>query len=145
MTGDDDRGILGRIAPPAPDRSAPAASVDVLLVDGDAGFREHLARILRRSAHSVVEAGSAAEASAAVRGGCAPRLLVVDLAGVTRPERAALGGLLREPGCAGLPVVVLSRDGEATPGIDAAARLLRPVDAAELVAVVRRLCGTLDR
>jgi hypothetical protein len=49
-------GILGRIAAPSVDTSVPAGPVDVLLVDADEGFRAHVTRLLRRNAHTVVEA-----------------------------------------------------------------------------------------
>ncbi len=137
-------GILGRIAPPSAERIVPASSIDVLLVNADPEVRARMAALLRRSSHTVVEAESAGGAAAAVRGGCTPRLLVLDLEGVSRSERSALAALQQEPACAGVPVLVLSRIGsEEPPGLVPAASLLKPVDAAELVAAVRRLCGTL--
>lgn len=137
-------GILGRIAAPPLERTVPASSIDVLLVDADADLRARMAGLLRRSSHTVVEAESAAAAAAAVRGGCTPRLLVLDLEGVSRSERNGMAALPLEPACAGVPVLVLSRIGsEEPPGLAPAASLLKPVDAGELVAAVRRLCGTL--
>ncbi len=139
-------GILGRIAPPPPERSVPASSVDVLLVNADADFRAKMAGLLRRNSHTVIEAGSAAEASDAVRNGCTPRLLILDLEGATGDERSALAALPQEPACAGAPVLVLSRVGnEEPPGLRPAVSLLKPVEASELVDAVRRLCGTLGR
>jgi CheY-like chemotaxis protein len=143
---EDDRtgGILGRIAAPTPERTVPASSVDVLLVDADAELRARMAALLRRNSHTVVEADSAAAASAAVRSGCAPRLLVLDLDGASRAERSALAALPQEPACEGAPVLVLSRNGnEAPPGLQPVVSLLKPVEASELVDAVRRLCGTL--
>lgn len=137
-------GILGRIAAPPPERDVPASPIDVLLVDADPGFRARMADLLRRSSHTVVEAESAIGAADVVRGGCTPRLLVLDLEGVSRAERSAMAALPQEPACAGVPVLVLSRaDNEHLPGLAPAESLLKPVDAAELVAAVRRLCGTL--
>lgn len=145
MSQDDHAGgILGRIAAPSQDRATPASSVDVLLVEADDVLRERVAGLLRRNSHSVVEAESAAAAADAMRCGCSPRLLVLDLEGARRTERSALATLLQEPSCSGAPVVVLSRVGnEDLPGLRPAASLLKPVDAAELVEAVRRLCGTL--
>ncbi|MEY2668801.1 MAG: hypothetical protein RJA59_1439, partial [Pseudomonadota bacterium] len=94
--------------------------------------------------HSVIEAESAATAAGAVRDGCAPRLLLVDLDGTSPAERTALSALGRDPACGGAPVAVLSRaENEELPGLRPAGRVLKPVEAAELVEMVRRLCGTL--
>jgi len=139
-------GILGRIAPPPPDRAVPASSVDVLLVNADGDFRAKMAALLRRNSHTVIEAGSAADAASAVRSGCTPRLLLLDLEGASVAERSALAALPQEPACAGAPVLVLSRIGnEEPPGLRPAVSLLKPVEASELVDAVRRLCGTLGR
>lgn len=139
-------GILGRITAPPPERTVPASPVDVLLVGAEAEVRGTVAGLLRRAAHTVFEAESAAAAAEAVGLGCAPRLLVMDLEGASPAERSALSALGRAPGCSGAPVLVLSRSGtEELPGLRPAAHVLKPVDAAELVDAVRRLCGTLGR
>lgn len=141
---DDGRpeGILGRIAPPPPDRSAPASPVDVLLVDDDGEFRARVARLLRRNAHTVVEVASPGEGADAVERGCAPRLLLV---GVERPAaagREALVALRALPACAGVALVALCRqEGDVPAGLRASVTLLKPVEATELVEAVRRLCG----
>ncbi len=147
---DDPRagGVLGRISGSAPDsapgKSALASPVDVLLASADAVVRGRMAGVLRRSAHTVVEVESAAESVEAVRQGCAPRLLLLDLEGTSPADRRAFASLRQAPGCAGAPVVVLSRVGtDETPGLSPEVSLLKPVDAAELVEAVRRLCGTL--
>ena len=142
--GDGDRpdGILGRIAPPAPERRVPASSVDVLLVRGDERFTARVTALLRRNAYSVVEVPAPAEALATVRGGCQPRLVVVDLDGATAGDRSALLALQEEPGCGHASFLALSRDGDGGPaGLRLAGALLKPLDAAELVEAVRRLCG----
>jgi CheY-like chemotaxis protein len=145
-------GVLGRISGSAqdpapgstPERTALASPVDVLLASADDVVRGRMAGVLRRSAHTVVEAGLAAEAIEAVRQGCAPRLLLLDLEGASPAERRAFASLRQEPACTGVPVVVLSRvDNDDAPGLSPEVSLLKPVDAAELVEAVRRLCGTL--
>lgn len=148
MTPDDrSGGILGRIsAPPADSTEAavPSSPVDVLLVVAEGEVRRKVAGLLRRAAHTVFEAESAATATEAVRLGCAPRLLLVDLEGTTPEERATLSVLGRDPAGGGALVAILSRAGnEELPGMRPAGRVLKPVDAAELVEMVRRLCGTL--
>ena len=141
-------GVLGRISgsaqDPAPEKTALASPVDVLLASADDVVRGRMAGVLRRSAHTVVEAESAAEAVEAVRQGCAPRLLLLDLEGASPADRRAFASLRQEPACTGAPVVVLSRVGnDEAPGLSPEVSLLKPVDAAELVEAVRRLCGTL--
>ena len=147
---DDPRaaGVLGRISGPAPGptpgKTALASPVDVLLASADAVVRGRMAGVLRRSAHTVVEAGSADEAVEAVQQGCAPRLLLLDLEGASPADRRAFASLRQDPACTGAPVVVLSRVGnDEAPGLAPEVSLLKPVDAAELVEAVRRLCGTL--
>ena len=141
---DDPRagGVLGRISGSAPEKTALESPVDVLLASDDTVLRGKMAGVLRRSAHTVVEAESAAAAVESVRQGCAPRLLVLDLEGTSRTERSAFVSLRQTPGCVG--AIVLSRVGnDETPGLSPEVSLLKPVDAAELVEAVRRLCGTL--
>jgi DNA-binding NarL/FixJ family response regulator len=145
---DDPRagGVLGRIsgsAPgPDPEKTALASPVDVLLSSADSVLREKMAGVLRRSAHTVVEVDCAAAAAGAVREGCAPRILVLDLEGVSRADRSAFASLRQTPGCVG--ALVLSRvDNDEAPGLSPEVSLLKPVDATELVEAVRRLCGTL--
>jgi CheY-like chemotaxis protein len=142
--GDPAGGILGRITAPAPEEEVLASPVDVLLVDGDAVFRARVAALLRRNAHTVVEVASAAEGLQAVRRGCAPRLLVAGVEGISREERADLAALRDEPACAGASLLALTRiGGDAPPALSPTATLFKPLDAQELVEAVRRLCGTL--
>jgi CheY-like chemotaxis protein len=135
-------GVLGRISGSPTEKTGLASPVDVLLVSADAVLREKMAGVLRRSAYTVVEVGSADAAADAVQHGCAPRLLVLDLEGASRAERSAFASLRQAPGCVG--ALVLSRFGnDEAPGLSPEVSLLKPVDAAELVEAVRRLCGTL--
>jgi CheY-like chemotaxis protein len=141
-------GVLGRISGSAPgatpEKTALASPVDVLLASADDVVRGRMAGVLRRSAHTVVEAESAAEAVEAVRQGCAPRLLLLDLEGASPADLRAFASLRHDPACTGAPVVVLTRVGnDEAPGLSPEVSLLKPVDAAELVDAVRRLCGTL--
>jgi CheY-like chemotaxis protein len=136
-------GILGRIAAPPPDTSIPASPVDVLLVDADDEFRARVARLLRRNAHTVVEAGSPVEAADAVGRGCAPRLLVVGLEPSTPAGREDLAALRTLGPCTGAALVALCRtEADVPPGLRPTLSLLKPVEATELVEAVRRLCGS---
>jgi CheY-like chemotaxis protein len=142
--GDPSGGILGRIVAPAPEEEAVASPVDVLLVDPDDDFRGRVAALLRRNAHTVVEVASAGAGLQVVRRGCAPRLLVAGLEGVSGEERADLAALRDDPACAGVPLLALARIGGDPPtGTRPTAVLYKPLDAQELVEAVRRLCGTL--
>ncbi len=137
-------GILGRIVAPPPEQGVPASPVDVLLVDGDAAFRGRVAALLRRNAHTVVEVASAVEGLEAVRRGCAPRLLVVGLEGISPDGRGDLAALRDDPACAGASLLAVTRiGGDSPPGLRPTATLFKPLDAQELVEAVRRLCGTL--
>jgi CheY-like chemotaxis protein len=135
-------GILGRITPPPVEHRVPASSIDVLLVHADARFTAKVTSLLRKNAYTVVEVASAAEALETVRRGCVPRLVVLDLDGASRRELAALVGLQGDGSCAGSAFLALSRTGsEAPPGFRLDESLLKPIEAAELVEAVRRLCG----
>lgn len=137
-------GILGRITPPPPEHRVPSSSIDVLLLHVDARFSAKVTALLRKNAYSVVEVASAQEALETVRGGCVPRLVVLDLDDASRGELTAFAGLQEDGSCGGSAFLALSRTGsEAPPGfrfrIDEG--LLKPIEAAELVEAVRRLCG----
>lgn len=135
-------GILGRITPPPPEQRVPASSVDVLLVHVDPRFGAKVTALLRKNAYTVVEVASAAEALETAQGGCVPRLVVLDLDDASRADLAAFSGLQRDGACGGSAFLTLSRTGgEAPPGFRLDGSLLKPIEAAELVEAVRRLCG----
>jgi DNA-binding response OmpR family regulator len=141
---DPDRpeGILGRIRAPEPDRRAPSSSIDVLLVHPDERFTFKVTGLLRKHAYSVVEVPDAAAAVETVRQGCVPRLVVLDLDGASREDLAALAALQAGGPGGGAAFLTLSRTGgDAPPGLRCDEGLLKPIEAAELVAAVRRLCG----
>lgn len=133
-------GILGRITPPPPERRVPSSSIDVLLVHADARFTAKVTGLLRKNAYTVVEVASAAEAVETVRQGCVPRLVVLDLEGATPAELASLAPL--QAGGGRSAFLTLSRTGNDAPsGLRTDESLLKPIEAAELVEAVRRLCG----
>lgn len=134
--------ILGRITPPPPEHRVPSSSIDVLLVQIDARFSAKVTALLRKNAYSVVEVASAAEALETVRGGCVPRLVVLDLEEVSRGELGAFAGLQEDGACGGSAFLALSGTGsESHSGFRLDESLLKPIEAAELVEAVRRLCG----
>jgi PAS domain S-box-containing protein len=115
----------------------------VLVVDDDAGMRERLRHVLERDGWSVREAGDGAEALARVDE-ARPAVILLDL---TMPVMDGFSFLLRLralPGCADIPVVVLSArdispaERNELAGVD---RVVRKGDASlqELAAEVARL------
>jgi len=120
----------------------PASSVDVLLVHGDGRFVAKVTGLLRKNAYTVIEAATPAEALDAVNGNCSPRLVVVDVEGASDGEVSTLVALQGNSACGGTAFLGLSRTGRDAPRllrIDS--WLLKPIEAAELVEAVRRLCG----
>ncbi|RYY06257.1 MAG: response regulator, partial [Alphaproteobacteria bacterium] len=84
-----------------------AADGDVLVVDDDADMRHRLRTALERNGWSVREAGDGREALEQVGLGV-PRLVLLDLTMPVMDGFSFLDRLRRLPGCADVPVVVLS-------------------------------------
>ncbi|WP_298951480.1 MHYT domain-containing protein [uncultured Methylobacterium sp.] len=84
-----------------------AADGDVLVVDDDADMRHRLRTVLERNGWSVREAGNGCEALDQVRHGV-PRLVLLDLTMPVMDGFSFLDQLRVLPGCAEVPVVVLS-------------------------------------
>jgi PAS domain S-box-containing protein len=84
-----------------------ASDGDVLVVDDDADMRHRLRSVLERNGWSVREAGNGREALDQVRHGV-PRLVLLDLTMPVMDGFSFLDLLRGLPGCAEVPVVVLS-------------------------------------
>ncbi|MCJ2101824.1 MHYT domain-containing protein [Methylobacterium sp. E-046] len=84
-----------------------AADGDVLVVDDDADMRHRLRTVLERNGWSVREAGNGCEALDQVQHGV-PRLVLLDLTMPVMDGFSFLDRLRDLPGCAEVPVVVLS-------------------------------------
>ncbi|MCJ2086998.1 response regulator [Methylobacterium sp. E-005] len=84
-----------------------AADGDVLVVDDDADMRRRLRTVLERNGWTVRDAGNGCEALDQVRHGV-PRLVLLDLTMPVMDGFSFLDRLRGLPGCAELPVVVLS-------------------------------------
>ena len=84
-----------------------AADGDVLVVDDDADMRHRLRTVLERNGWSVREAGNGCEALDQVTRGV-PRLVLLDLTMPVMDGFSFLDRLRGVPGCADVPVVVLS-------------------------------------
>ncbi len=137
-----DRVPLGRVTPRGAspgDDHVPASSVDVLLADADARFAARVTDLLRKHGLTVIAVGSAVDALEALEDGCRPRLVLVDVTlpiGETRAFLRALGKL-----CADAAVVALSNGATPHAGFPVDGSLLKPLDAAELLALAWRYCG----
>jgi PAS domain S-box-containing protein len=108
-----------------------AADGDVLVVDDDADMRHRLRTALERNGWSVREAGDGREALDQIRHGV-PRLVLLDLTMPVMDGFSFLDRLRGIPGCADVPVVVLSaRDvtAEERDRLSEADRVLRKGDA----------------
>ncbi|MCJ2132744.1 response regulator [Methylobacterium sp. J-026] len=84
-----------------------AADGDVLVVDDDADMRHRLRTVLERNGWTVCEAGDGSEALDRIRHGV-PRLVLLDLTMPVMDGFSFLDRLRDLPGCAEVPVVVLS-------------------------------------
>jgi len=84
-----------------------ASDGDVLVVDDDADMRHRLRTVLERNGWSVREAGDGCDALDQVRHGV-PRLVLLDLTMPVMDGFSFLDRLRGLPGCAEVPVVVLS-------------------------------------
>jgi DNA-binding response OmpR family regulator len=142
--GDPPHGVLGRIAPgdPGEEPGVPGASVDVLLVQHDGEFAASICDVLRRRGFTAVVAASGDQAEEALRHGCAPRLVILDLELPGSSVRALVARLREDRGGAGAGYVALTPSPSTDPGaLGVDGVVMRPVDAAELLAVVGRHCG----
>ncbi len=120
-----------------------AADGDLLVVDDDADMRHRLRTVLERNGWSVREAGDGREALNQVRLGV-PRLVLLDLTMPVMDGFSFLDRLRGLPGCADVPVVVLSaRDvtAEERCRLSEADRVLRKGDSSlqDIATALRRL------
>ena len=89
------------------DRFRAEEAGEVLVVDDDAGARERLRSVLEKNGWTVQEAGNGAEALDRVLH-APPRLILLDLTMPVMDGFSFLHRLRDTPGCADIPVVVLS-------------------------------------
>ncbi|GLS68203.1 hypothetical protein GCM10007890_02150 [Methylobacterium tardum] len=120
-----------------------AADGDVLVVDDDADTRHRVRTVLERNGWTVREAGNGCEALDQVEMGV-PRLVLLDLTMPVMDGFSFLDRLRGLPGCAEVPVVVLSaRDvtAEERDRLSEADRVLRKGDASlqDLATELRKL------
>ena len=131
--------------PPLPSRG-PAGATHVLLVDDDGGVHDVLGTMLEREGYRVSHARSGPEALARIRE-VRPSAVLLDLLMPQVDGWAVLAMLKADPVLATIPVVIVSLLDERPAGLrrGAAAFLVKPVDRAQLVSVVRVHAGPATR
>ena len=111
----------------------------VLLVEDNPDIRESLVTLLGMHGFRALATSSGAEALSRLKRGPQPFLILLDL---TLPDMDGFGfreEQLRVPGCASIPVAVISGDstgGEQATGLGIDEFLRKPVDPDELVRLV---------
>jgi signal transduction histidine kinase len=120
----------------APLESRTAAAGRVLLIDDEAGVRNATALFLRISGHEVVEAGSPAEALAALESGLEPDIVISDYHLGASLDGLQLVAQIRERLGAMLPAAILTGDTKGfarqSSGLDYCHIFHKPVDAQQL-------------
>jgi CheY-like chemotaxis protein len=125
----------------------PAAPA-VLLIDDDPTTRNIISHFLRREGFVVEKAADGNDGLARARGG-RPDLLIIDAVVTGRDGFEIMSLLGREPGTAGIPVLMLSTLGEETAIVkgleEGADYIIKPFSPQILVATVRKIlrdrCG----
>jgi CheY-like chemotaxis protein len=122
-------------------------ATQILVVDDDDDVRNMLCVILSAEGYATAGAADGIEALRRIRAGdVLPALIFVDLMMPRMDGEALIQTMRRDPSLAGIPVAVLSghshpEDGEPTGAIDA--RLVKPVELDDLLAVVHRFAGSM--
>jgi chemosensory pili system protein ChpA (sensor histidine kinase/response regulator) len=119
-----------------------AAENTILIVEDDAVAREGLTTLVQREGYRPVLAGDAQEAMTLLRGGLRPRLVLLDMILPAADGWHFFAERLRIPEIAGIPVVIMTGLGVASPewalSLGAVDLLRKPFDINRLLAVVRR-------
>jgi CheY-like chemotaxis protein len=113
----------------------------VLFVDDDPGLRRVMTKFLSLEGFAPVVAGNGQEALAYLRGGGAPKVILLDLRMPVMDGWAFRKAQRADPGLAEIPVIVLSgAEVERLPEIEAAAAFKKPVSFPDVITAVRQLC-----
>ena len=119
----------------------------ILVVDDDDDVRNMLCVILAAEGYATVGAADGIEALRRIRGGDGlPALIFVDLMMPRMDGEALIRTMRRDPMLAGIPVAVLSghsrpQTSEPTGAIDA--RLVKPVELDDLLAIAQKFAGPM--
>jgi CheY-like chemotaxis protein len=116
----------------------------VLVVEDDAAIRETLIEILQDEGYEAIGAGNGREALDKLSGPAAatPCVIFLDLMMPVMDGATFRQEQLRNPGLAGIPVVVISayRD-EDVRSLQAAHHLQKPLDLEDVLGAARRFCA----
>jgi len=116
----------------------------ILVVEDNEVIREGLAVVLRRFGCRVALAGDGGEALALLRGGLRPHLILLDMLTPGLDGWGFLDQRRRDPALAGIPVVINTALGVASPewaaALGAAGLLRKPLQTDLLLEEVRRTC-----
>jgi CheY-like chemotaxis protein len=112
----------------------------VLVVEDDEDIRDVLATILHESGYNVIIVKNGEEALQRLRSGtCRPCVILLDLWMPVMDGWQFREEQRKDSSLAGIPVVMLSGDGEAQ-AFDTAGYLSKPVQFNQLVSTVERFC-----
>jgi CheY-like chemotaxis protein len=116
----------------------------VLLVEDDPVARTLLGSILEAAGYGVALAANGREALEVLRTGDKPFVILLDLKMPVMSGWEFREEQRRDPEMAGIPVIILSGDGDldaVATALGAAGHISKPVDPDELLAIVRDLAG----
>ena len=116
----------------------PGASV--LIVDDDHDSRDALERLLRFAGYGVITASNGGEALELLRRDAqVPDLILLDLMMPVMDGRAFRDAQKKDARLAGIPVVVVSAQGDLTASLDAEAYLDKPLEFESLIDTIDRM------
>jgi CheY-like chemotaxis protein len=113
----------------------------VLIADDDRDVRDMLELCVASEGFDTATAGDGEQALARLHDGPKPSVILLDLRMPRMNGFEFLRALRRDPSLAGIPVVAITGDTAAVPGAlaaGAAACLVKPFDADEIIGTVRR-------
>lgn len=122
--------------------ATPSDRPQVLVIDDDLSTREVLSLLLTGAGFGVAMAGDGQAALEMLQRGERPGLILLDLMMPVLDGWQFRQEQLRDPRLADIPVIICSADGrvgQRAESLRALAYLDKPVDPAELIALVRRL------
>jgi CheY-like chemotaxis protein len=111
----------------------------ILIVEDDADYREALSVALAEVGVEIAAAGDGVEALAQLRGGPLPSVILLDLRLPRMSGEEFLREMRSEPRFADVPVITMTGGTGAVHGNDVVARLHKPIDIADLRAIVQSL------
>jgi CheY-like chemotaxis protein len=114
----------------------------LLVVDDEQSLREMMSCALTAEGHEVIEAENGAVALERLHKGPLPDLVLLDLTMPVCSGQDVLAALRLDPLLSSLPVVVLTSAEVPLDEVQGKAVLHKPIEARELVDLVRTLCGT---